>query len=149
MRCTEICLAQWYLTKGSTTERCKAVLCLMSMRSSAWWFAMPVPIDLVPDYLEVIHHPMDYSNVRTRLNSGYYKSMDTFASDMRLIFHNAIEYNWWPQHECHIAAKEGLRVFEAYFAVASRSCGDGRRWDDTTRTRYMSAAASLLMMSFG
>ena len=150
MRYTAICFAQWYLTKGSMTERCRAVLYFMSIRSSARWFAMPVPIDLVPDYLEVIHNPMDYSNVDKRLNSGYYKSMDTFAADMRLIFHNAIEYNWWPQHECHVAAKEGLKVFEAYFAVA---CSAGRRWDDTTRTHVgyarISAAASLLMMSFG
>ncbi len=147
---TEICLAKWYLTKGSMTERCKAVVSLMSMRSSAFWFKMPVPIDLVPDYLEVIQNPMDYSAVLTRLNRGYYKSMDAFASDMRLIFHNAMEYNWSPQHDCHIAGKTELKAFEAHFAVASRSRGDGRRrWDDHTRAQYMSAASSLLMMSFG
>ena len=64
----------------------------MYARKSAFWFKMPVRIDNVPDYSEVIRDPMDYSIVRTRIDSGYYKSIDTLASDMRLIYNNAIEY---------------------------------------------------------
>jgi hypothetical protein len=116
---TDSCIAQWYLYQGSTMERCKAVVSLMSMRSSAFWFMKPVPIELVPDYLEVIDKPMDYSTVRKRLDSGEYKTMNTFASDMRLIFHNAILYNWSSQHVCNIAAKTELKAFEVFLHVAA------------------------------
>ena len=106
-------------------ERCKAVVCLMSMRSSAVWFMKPVPIELVPDYLEVIDKPMDYSTVRKRLDSGEYKTMNTFASDMRLIFHNAILYNWSSQHVCNIAAKTELKAFEVLLHVAATGAAGG------------------------
>ena len=148
IRKTEICFAQWYLSRGSTIERCKAVMFLMYRRSSAFWFIKPVPIELVPDYLEVIDKPMDYSTVRKGLQSGKYKTIDTFASDMRLIFHNAILYNWSSQHDCNIAAKAELKAFEVLLHVAS--CGkDRRRLNDGTRTQNLSTAASLLLMSFG
>ena len=146
---TQICLTKWYLENGSMYERCMLILCLMSIRSSSDWFEMPVSIDLVPDYLEVINNPMDYSTVRNQLKSGHYNSMDKFASDMRLIFHNAMVYNWWYQHECHIAAIKELKAFEAYFMVASRSFHNGRFNDRTKKTDLLSAAESLLMMSFG
>lgn len=106
-------------------ERCKAVVCLMSMRSSAFWFMKPVPIELVPDYLEVIDKPMDYSTVRKRLDSGEYKTMNTFVSDMRLIFHNAILYNWSSQHVCNIAAKTELKAFEVLLHVAATGAAGG------------------------
>ena len=122
---TDSCVAQWYLYQGSTMERCKAVVCLMSMRSSAFWFMKPVPIELVPDYLEVIDKPMDYSTVRKRLDSGEYKTMNTFASDMRLIFHNAILYNWSSQHVCNIAAKTELKAFEVLLHVAATGAAGG------------------------
>ena len=103
-------------------ERCVAVLDLMSLRPDGYWFANPVPVELVPDYPEVITSPMDYSTVRQRLEDGGHYGEDplAFAADMRLIFTNAVTYNWKPDHDCHKAAVASLRAFEHYF---SRSRG--------------------------
>ena len=113
-------------------ERCGAVLDLMELRPDAYWFADPVPVDLVPDYLEIIDEPSDYSTVRHRLISGDYGEEDVvaFAADVRRIFTNAVKYNWKPDHDCHKAARSCLRAFEHYFG-RSRGLDSGTLLDES------------------
>ena len=47
----------------------------------------------VPDYLDVIARPMDLGTVRAKLRRRGYGSADAFASDVRLVFNNAKQYN--------------------------------------------------------
>ena len=109
--------AEGRLEEGAPMERCGAVLDLLELRPDSYWFADPVPVDLVPDYLEIIDEPCDYATVRHRLRTGQYGEEDVvaFAADVRRIFTNAVKYNWKPDHDCHKAARSCLRAFEHYF----------------------------------
>ena len=84
--------AERRLEDGSPMERCRAVLDLMGLRQDAGWFATPVDTEMIPDYLEVIDTPNDYATTRQRLDAGAYgEDPIAFASDMRLIFTNAVK----------------------------------------------------------
>lgn len=116
--------AESRLVDGPPMDRCRAVLDLMALRDEdAFWFEDPVPTgeDGIPDYLDVIKQPMDYSTVRSNLVDGNYGDDPVaFAADMRLIYTNAVTYNWKPDHQVHQAARACLRAFEHHF---SRSRG--------------------------
>jgi hypothetical protein len=58
----------------------------------------------IPDYFNVISHPMDLGSVRSRLDSGYYQEWRDFMSDVKLVFSNATTYNSNPDEPVHIAA---------------------------------------------
>ena len=78
------------------------MLDLMMLRSDAFWFDAPVPVESVPDYLDVISQPSDYQTVGSHLVNGIYGDNPiAFAAEMRLIFTNAVKYNWKPDHACH------------------------------------------------
>jgi hypothetical protein len=84
--------AEARLSEGPIMERCRAVIDVMLLRPEAAWFDMPVPTEAVPDYLDVITQPMDYSTVRARLDKMEYgEDPLAFAADMRLIFTNAVK----------------------------------------------------------
>ena len=79
----------------------------MQAREEAAWFEHPVSLVDVPDYLALISHPMDYSTMGKKLAEGEYSaSLRSFASDMRLIFRNALTYNWNAENQYHRAAKQ-------------------------------------------
>ncbi|XP_076927725.1 uncharacterized protein LOC143591391 [Bidens hawaiensis] len=56
-------------------------------------YAEPVDPDELPDYHDVIKHPMDFATVRKKLAKGLYLSMKEFESDVFLICSNAMQYN--------------------------------------------------------
>lgn len=67
----------------------------------------------VPDYTDVIAKPMDYSTVLGKLQGGAYNAAGgplAFAADMRLIFTNALAYNWDTEQQCHLDAKQVCAV---------------------------------------
>ena len=91
----------------TTGELCGQMLRQMRAREEAAWFENPVSLVDVPDYLAFISHPMDYSTMGKKLADGEYStSLLSFASDMRLIFRNALAYNWNSENEYHRAAKQ-------------------------------------------
>lgn len=56
----------------------------------------PVLFNQVPNYFKIIKQPMDLKKVKRRLqlrSSQYYRSIQEFVSDMRLIFKNCADYN--------------------------------------------------------
>lgn len=47
----------------------------------------------VPDYLEYVDHPMDFSTMRTKVEGQEYRSIDEFSNDFELIVNNCMTYN--------------------------------------------------------
>ncbi|XP_059654148.1 uncharacterized protein LOC132300885 [Cornus florida] len=56
-------------------------------------FSEPVDPNELPDYHEVIEHPMDFGTVRKNLASGAYADLEGFEKDVFLICSNAMQYN--------------------------------------------------------
>ncbi|KAJ6802249.1 bromodomain-containing protein-like isoform X2 [Iris pallida] len=56
-------------------------------------FSEPVDPDELPDYHDIIQHPMDFATVRNKLSSGAYACLEQFESDVFLISSNAMHYN--------------------------------------------------------
>ncbi|KAG6572174.1 Bromodomain and PHD finger-containing protein 3, partial [Cucurbita argyrosperma subsp. sororia] len=56
-------------------------------------FSEPVDPNELPDYHEIIEHPMDFGTVREKLTSGAYSSLEQFEKDVLLISSNAMQYN--------------------------------------------------------
>ncbi|KAL2476332.1 DNA-binding bromodomain-containing protein [Abeliophyllum distichum] len=56
-------------------------------------YAEPVDPEELPDYHDVIEHPMDFATVRNKLGNGSYANLEQFESDVFLICSNAMQYN--------------------------------------------------------
>ncbi|XP_062187380.1 uncharacterized protein LOC133890820 isoform X2 [Phragmites australis] len=56
-------------------------------------FAEPVDLEELPDYHDVIEHPMDFGTVRRKLARNAYRSFEQFEDDIFLICSNAMQYN--------------------------------------------------------
>jgi hypothetical protein len=60
-------------------------------------FAHPVDARLVPDYYDIVAHPMDLSRVQEQIDGGAYESPRQFLRDIQLIVDNVVLYN--PSHD--------------------------------------------------
>lgn len=58
-----------------------------------WFFRTPVSIKSCPDYLQCVTTPMDLSTMRSKLNTGKYKSREDFLADVNQIVQNCAAYN--------------------------------------------------------
>ena len=47
----------------------------------------------MPDYLDHIKHPMDFSTMRQRIDAQGYNNLEQFESDFNLIVDNCMKYN--------------------------------------------------------
>ena len=58
-------------------------------------FLLPVdPVELnIPDYFDIIKHPMDFGTISQKLKAGEIHSKEEFVELVRLVFDNAILYN--------------------------------------------------------
>ncbi|KAL1535168.1 hypothetical protein AAHA92_31253 [Salvia divinorum] len=56
-------------------------------------FSEPVDPDELPDYFDIIKHPMDFGTVRKKLDCRAYKNLDELEADVNLICSNAMQYN--------------------------------------------------------
>lgn len=56
-------------------------------------FSEPVDAVELPDYHEIIAHPMDFATVRKKLDAGAYAYLEQFEQDVFLICSNAMQYN--------------------------------------------------------
>lgn len=67
-------------------EEAKAIWRDISNHQWSWPFKEPVdPIKLgIPDYLDVIKHPMDLSTVKNKFTKKQYASINDYIRDMRL-----------------------------------------------------------------
>ncbi|XP_029379282.1 bromodomain-containing protein 1-like isoform X1 [Echeneis naucrates] len=71
----------------------RAVLCQLQEKDQYSIFAQPVSIKEVPDYLDHIKNPMDFSTIRKRIDAHGYRSLDEFEADFDLIIANCMTYN--------------------------------------------------------
>ncbi|XP_038579228.1 bromodomain and PHD finger-containing protein 3 isoform X2 [Micropterus salmoides] len=62
-------------------------------KDTAEIFAQPVNIKEVPDYMEFISHPMDFSTMRSKLETHAYRSVADLESDFNLMVSNCLLYN--------------------------------------------------------
>ncbi|GFZ21995.1 DNA-binding bromodomain-containing protein [Actinidia rufa] len=56
-------------------------------------YAEPVDPEELPDYHDVIEHPMDFATVRKKLGNELYSTLEQLESDVFLICTNAMQYN--------------------------------------------------------
>ncbi|XWS24606.1 hypothetical protein CRYUN_Cryun28dG0117300 [Craigia yunnanensis] len=56
-------------------------------------FSEPVDPEELPDYHDIIAHPMDFLTVRKKLNEEAYTTLEQFEKDVFLICSNAMQYN--------------------------------------------------------
>ncbi|KAH0658149.1 hypothetical protein KY289_026897 [Solanum tuberosum] len=56
-------------------------------------FSEPVDHDEIPDYHEIIQHPMDFGTVRKKLDGRLYSNLEELEADVFLICSNAMQYN--------------------------------------------------------
>eukprot|EP00735_Rhodelphis_limneticus_P010598 TRINITY_DN3383_c0_g1::TRINITY_DN3383_c0_g1_i1::g.30966::m.30966 TRINITY_DN3383_c0_g1::TRINITY_DN3383_c0_g1_i1::g.30966 ORF type:complete len:400 (+),score=50.60,sp/Q9Y7N0/BDF1_SCHPO/33.33/1e-36,sp/Q9Y7N0/BDF1_SCHPO/39.60/2e-19,sp/Q9Y7N0/BDF1_SCHPO/29.89/3e-16,Bromodomain/PF00439.20/1.8e-24,Bromodomain/PF00439.20/1.7e-20 TRINITY_DN3383_c0_g1_i1:45-1202(+) len=87
---------QWLFTEQDAWKRkCAAILVTLQKHKFAEPFNEPVdPIVLnIPDYLNIIRHPMDLGTVKARLDQNEYDNPQQFVNDVRLVFRNAYTYN--------------------------------------------------------
>jgi bromodomain-containing factor 1 len=77
------------------------------------------PVDVValniPDYVNIVKHPMDMSTIERKLNEGEYENPDEFEDDVRLMFNNCYLYNP-PTLPIHKMARDLEKVFDEKWA---------------------------------
>ncbi|KAI8969219.1 Bromodomain-containing protein [Mycotypha africana] len=77
------------------------------------------PVDVValniPDYVEIIKHPMDLATIERKLNEGDYEEPEQFEQDIRLMFNNCYTYNP-PNLPVYKMARELEKVFDEKWA---------------------------------
>ncbi|XP_071624794.1 bromodomain and PHD finger-containing protein 3 isoform X2 [Heliangelus exortis] len=71
----------------------RTTLDLLQEKDAAQIFAEPVDLQEVPDYLEFISNPMDFSTMRRKLESHLYRTLEEFEEDFNLIVTNCMRYN--------------------------------------------------------
>ncbi|XP_041636670.1 bromodomain-containing protein 1 isoform X2 [Cheilinus undulatus] len=71
----------------------RALLDQIQSKDQARIFAQPVDVNEVPDYLDHIKHPMDFSTMRQRIDAQGYNNLDQFETDFNLIVDNCMKYN--------------------------------------------------------
>lgn len=90
---------EWNSSRGGQKQwqkQCLAIIKkLRSQRKQAWAFNEPVdPVALnIPDYPDIIKHPMDLATLEGLLASGAIETPDQFVAQMRTIFRNSYVYN--------------------------------------------------------
>ncbi|XP_057767437.1 transcription factor GTE10-like [Salvia miltiorrhiza] len=94
-------------------KQCETLLNRLMLQPHAWIFNKPVDVvaHKVPDYYDIIKHPMDLGTVKSKLLSNQYSTPIEFAADVRLTFKNAMTFNP-PKHDVHIMAEMMNKYFE-------------------------------------
>nr|XP_015812261.2 bromodomain-containing protein 1 [Nothobranchius furzeri] len=65
----------------------------LQTKDQARIFTQPVDVNEVPDYLDHIKHPMDFSTMRQHIDDQTYNNFDQFEADFNLIIENCMKYN--------------------------------------------------------
>ncbi|XP_041367333.1 uncharacterized protein LOC121381963 isoform X2 [Gigantopelta aegis] len=71
----------------------KRVLKAVKNHSDSWPFWEAVNEETVPDYYEIIKHPIDLNTIEKKLDRNEYTSREEFIEDFRLMFDNCEKYN--------------------------------------------------------
>lgn len=71
----------------------RSTLDQLQEKDTAQIFAEPVNIKEVPDYLEFISQPMDFSTMQSKINNHSYCSVSDLEADFNLMVSNCLLYN--------------------------------------------------------
>nr|XP_033814807.1 bromodomain-containing protein 1 isoform X6 [Geotrypetes seraphini] len=71
----------------------RSILDQLQEKDPAHIFAQPVNLIEVPDYLDHIKNPMDFSTMKMRLEDQCYRNLNEFEEDFNLIIDNCMKYN--------------------------------------------------------
>ncbi|EDK45515.1 conserved hypothetical protein [Lodderomyces elongisporus NRRL YB-4239] len=70
---------------------------LMSKKHQNYNFPFLAPVDAValniPNYHDIVKHPMDFGTIQSKLTNNQYESGDDFEKDVKLVFHNCYLFN--------------------------------------------------------
>ncbi|XP_055996600.1 tyrosine-protein kinase BAZ1B-like isoform X2 [Ostrea edulis] len=94
---------------------CEQIVANTMKHKACWPFLNPVNKKEVPDYYQIIKHPLDFQIIKDRLQCLVYGSPQEVMEDVKLVFNNAETYN-----------KEGSEILdymqevEAYFSDQMR-----------------------------
>ncbi|XP_042428742.1 transcription factor GTE4-like [Zingiber officinale] len=69
------------------------ILDRLQKKDSYGVFAEPVDPEELPDYHDIIKHPMDFATIRKKVSDGVYGNLEQFENDVFLICSNAMQYN--------------------------------------------------------
>ncbi|KAK1351653.1 Global transcription factor group E7 [Heracleum sosnowskyi] len=106
--------------EAAMMRKCGQILFKLMKHKHGWVFNKPVDVVALGlhNYHQVIKHPMDLGTVKMRLGKHFYGTPLEFASDVRLIFDNAMTYN--PKgDDAHTMASLLLNMFEELFVPAN------------------------------
>ncbi|GLU11420.1 hypothetical protein SLE2022_281680 [Rubroshorea leprosula] len=94
-------------------KQCENLLKRLMSHKYAYVFKSPVDaVKLnIPDYFNVIKHPMDLGTIKSKIASGAYAGPLEFLADVRLTFTNAMTYNP-PGNDVHVMADTLSKFFE-------------------------------------
>ncbi|KAM3346992.1 hypothetical protein ACQJBY_021148 [Aegilops geniculata] len=109
------------LPEATIQKQCDAILKKLMTQKFSHIFNVPVDVEKlnIPDYNEIIKHPMDLGTIKKKLDSGSYTSPFDFAADVRLTFNNAITYN--PRgHAVHDMAIQLNKMFESRWKTVEK-----------------------------
>ncbi|KAI3755494.1 hypothetical protein L1987_55295 [Smallanthus sonchifolius] len=126
-------------------KMCRQALTKLMKHKLSWIFNKPVDAVALGlhDYHQIIKRPMDLGTVKSNLSKNLYSNPLGFATDVRLVFENAMLYN--PRtDEVHGMADQLLRHFEELFRPIQAKLAanhqvnefsvveelDGSSWDD-------------------
>lgn len=71
----------------------RRLLDLIRARDTGEIFIEPVDLTEVPDYTNVVKHPMDLSTMRSKIDAFEYDSLAQFQADFELMISNCLAYN--------------------------------------------------------
>lgn len=106
--------------EAAMMRKCGQILSKLMKHKHGWVFNTPVNAVALGlhNYHQVIKHPMDLGTVKMRLGKHFYGTPFEFASDVRLIFENAMTYNS-KGDDAHTMASILLNMFEELFGPAN------------------------------
>ncbi|PWA78944.1 bromodomain, NET domain protein [Artemisia annua] len=106
--------------KVTVMRECGKIIGNLMKHKFGWVFNKPVDVNDLKcyDYHDVIKKPMDLGTIKSKIAKNGYRSSFEFASDVRLCFNNAMEYNGKGSDVYRMA--EGLLVmFEDMFKLVN------------------------------
>jgi bromodomain and PHD finger-containing protein 1 len=71
----------------------RKILDQLKTKDSLEIFLEPVDVNEVPDYRDVVTHPMDLGTMQLKLDSGLYQAFEEFEADFQLMIKNCLAYN--------------------------------------------------------
>jgi len=103
-------------------QQCLTILKFLQGKQDAQPFLEPVDWKAynLPDYPEIIKHPMDLGTIDKKLLQNKYTSPEKFAADVRLVWKNAQTYNR-SDSGIYAAAEALSKLFEKKFAKIKKS----------------------------